>query len=257
MRALATSLREHEIAACWVDAGPNPDLRVEIDAGDLVVLGPKSPEWFEWGTAQERLGAVVVPSPSATGRMRDRMTARELLLRSGLAIPPALAGTAQGLLHSVTSLSSLIPAIVKRRNRHGVGVFPVRSMGELTETLMRMEPDTDVVVEGTLDGVHRTVYLAGDQVLSFDRPPMGDETTEVLSASDDYLPTLSIYRFRQLSGMLFGKLDVVCASNSMYVVDVGVFPKFLNVPRAEHWMATAIVEHLRLVDGALHTTSGS
>lgn len=248
LQAISAALEEHGFDASSVDVGPEPGRRLgDVDKSiDLLVLGPKTREWLRWGEVQERNGVVVSPAPSSTGQMRNRTFAQEMLRRSGFAVPLAFSGTPQELARLFDESVPPLPAIIKLRNRHGVGVTQVRSVGKLADALKQLAADDAVVVEKEVYGTHHTVYFVVDHQFSFDRPAFGGERTEKPNRSDSLLAPERLMALQEYSGMRFGKLDIVRGAECQWVVDVGVFPKFLNVPNAERWIASAISKQFRL-----------
>lgn len=249
LQAISAALEKHGFDASAVEVGPEPGPQVcDLDKSiDLLVLGPKTKDWLRWGETQERNGIVVSPRPSSTGQMRNRTFAQEMLRRSGFAVPLSFSGTPQELTLLFHQSVPPLPVIIKPGHRHGVGVSHVRTKGEWADALTRLATDEAVVVEEEVYGTHHTVYFVGDRQFAFDRPPFGGERTERPNPSNRLLATERLMALQELSGMRFGKLDIVCGPQCQWVVDVGVFPKFLNVPDAEQWIASAISEQFRLV----------
>lgn len=209
---------------------------------DAVVLGPKTAAWIEWAKDQQRRGALVMPDPCAIERIRDRVVTRTLLHRAGFIVPPGVRGTLHELRASLNRGELAFPVVVKKRHHHGGEVILAKSKAELLSQLRVADPSIELLIETVVPGSHFTAYFIGADIALFARDPFGTEETEKLEPTIPPELQSAVAQLQSVMGLAFGKLDLVSAPQCRHViVDVGSFPKFLNMQGAGTLIAAVVL----------------
>lgn len=203
----------------------------------LLVLRAKSIEATSWAKHQQQRGTTVVPDPRVIELIKDRWTCRGILQRAGMHLPDALLGTPNGLLTS--GVKRMLPVVLKRRRVHGSPVRLIISDVELHEALKTHNEGDDLVAERFVDGVHYTGCFIGRRTYVFLKPPLCNSTVRsepIVSPPAEVLECVEQYR--AVSGLYFGKVDIVVPSSGAAVlVDAGVSPNLWMVSDAEELLS--------------------
>ncbi|MBM3347666.1 MAG: hypothetical protein FJY55_14385 [Betaproteobacteria bacterium] len=221
-----------------------PDGPLPSHEFDAVLLGRKDPASVAWGKSQRRRGAFVFPDPDVVEHVRDRIAVRSVLQQAGFEVPTAVHGMLRELCAPAQLQAIDWPALLKRRDQHGADAVKLMTEPTHLHSIGDAENmDSVWLLENAIAGVHFTAYFIGRDIDIFQRPPFGSEFTEARVNPASATLCALVRRAQNLLGLRFGKLDVVCpAPHRPVIVDVGAFPKFLNVPRAGEQLARLIQE---------------
>jgi hypothetical protein len=229
-----------------------PDEELPAGEFDAVVVGPKDSSWIERAKLWYSIGKHVAPNPYVVEALRNRMVMRELLRASGFGVPPARAGTALDFQRAQRLSPDAYPVIVKGLRDHGNPVVIVHCNDDFRRRLDTFEAAAELHVESVVSGSHGTAYFIGAHIEMFERQSFFGEETEVKVGVPNGLRA-RIAQLRALSGLNFGKVDIVLNEGEQPVaVDLGTFPKFLNVPGA----ASSIAQTLRAVGNRRRIMTG-
>lgn len=210
----------------------------------LLVLRAKTLDVTSWAKVQQQRGTVVVPDPRSIELIKDRWTCSQILTAAGLRLPEALMGNPVEL--HVAGVKHLLPVVLKQRRVHRGAVRLLLNCDELADELNRFPDSEELVAEHFIEGVHFTACFIGAQIFCFLKPPLRPGIAESTPLSDPPPQILrSVELYRQASGLLFGKIDVVMTSSSeVFVVDSSVSPNLWPVLEADRLLHNCLVSLL-------------
>jgi hypothetical protein len=233
-----------------------PPLGEPVEPYRLIVLRAKSLDVTSWAKRQQQRGSTVVPNPRAIELIKDRWTCRQILMGAGMRLPDAVVGK-PGELHAA-GVRKLLPVVLKQRRAHGLPVRLVLDADELDDELNSRPGEVELVAERFIEGVHFTACFIGGRTFCFLKPPLrhGIDTAAPLSELPaGLLQCVKIYR--AVSGLHFGKVDVVMAGQSgVIVVDGGVSPNLWQVSEAEELLSDYFLLLLSHETGASAKSGG-
>ena len=166
----------------------------------------------------------VIPSPTISYKLKNRVEAHFLIHRAGLNVPDFYMGTPETL--KTTFQTQDFPLILKPIMGSGSrGIIKINNSEDLN-----FNHEKILYLEKYITGEHYIVYFIGNEISTSIKPPLSNEHADMerINTPDDIKNVIKKWRKCLNGSALFGHLDIVREkeSNKLYVVDPGSFPQF-------------------------------
>lgn len=206
-----------------------------LDSYELVILKTKQPKFLAAAYRAKGHGVKVIPDPVIAEEVRNRVLRERILSMMNVNFPLSVYDYSDRIRKRVPS--DFFPAVTKPLMSSGaIGLSLVKTSDEL----IGIHHDGPIYAQKFMEGRHFVVYIIGDNTYAFEKDPQigADYNVRQIESWHD-LQEIGI-SFNRITGLLWGKLDIVLVGSETQIVDMGVFPSFEHLAQTSEMIAKRI-----------------